>query len=85
MSAIERDCGVRDPDAAECKLGAGKFGAGGERRRHNGGGHVNRGQRLLGSLKLADEELAARHDQAGVERIGAVAERVERLRSPRAI
>ena len=45
-----------------------------------GSGHVNCCQRLLGGLDLADEELASRADQAGVERVGTIAERLERLR-----
>jgi hypothetical protein len=80
MSAIERDCGIRNPDAAEREFGAGKLGPSRERRRHNNGSHVKPGQRLLGSLKLSNEEMATRPDQAGVERIRVVAERVEHLR-----
>ena len=80
VGAAERGGGVRDPDAAERELGAGELGAGRERRRHAGGVDVDRGERLLGGLELADEELAARGDEAGVERVGAIAERVERLR-----
>ena len=38
VSAVERDRGVRDPDAAERELGAGELGPGRERRRHGGGG-----------------------------------------------
>ena len=80
MSAVESDRGVRDPDAAERELGAGELGPGCERRRRIGGGDVDCGERLLGGVEFADEELAARPDQAGVERVGAIAERGERLR-----
>jgi hypothetical protein len=41
---------------------------------------IHGGQRLLGGLQFADEELAARSNQAGVKRIGVVAEAIERLR-----
>ena len=81
VRAVERNRGVRDLNSAERELGAGELGPGRERRRHGGGGRVNRCQSLLGGLELADEELAPRSDQAGVERVGVIAERVERLRS----
>ena len=80
MGAAERGGGVRDPDAAERELGAGELGAGRERRRRAGGVDVDRGERLLGGLELADEELAAGADEAGVEGVRAIAQRIERLR-----
>ena len=80
VGAVERGRGVRHPDTAERELAAGELDPGCERRRRIGGGDVDRGERLLGGFELADEELAARPDQAGVERVGAIAERVERLR-----
>ena len=78
VSAVERDRGVRDPDAAERELGAGELGAGRERRRR-AGVDVDRGERLLGGLELADEELAAGADEAGLEGVCAIAQRIERL------
>ena len=80
MGAAERGGGVRDPDAAERELGAGELGAGRERRRRAGGVDVDRGERLLGGLELADEELTAGADEAGVESVRAIAQRIERPR-----
>ena len=68
------------PDAAERELGAGELGAGRERRRRAGGVDVDRGERLLGGLELADEEVAAGADEAGVESVRAIAQRIERPR-----
>jgi hypothetical protein len=79
MSAVERECGLRDSDVAEREFSTSKLGPGGERRRHVGGDKINCGQSFLGGLKLTDKELAACPDEAGVERIGAVTERVEHL------
>jgi len=78
VGAAERGGGIRDPDAAERELGAGELGAGHQRRRR--AGVVDRGERLLGGLELADEELAAGAEEAGVESVRAVAQRIERLR-----
>jgi len=80
VGAAERGGGVRDPDAAERELGAGELGAGRERRRRAGGVDVDRGERLLGGLELADEKLAAGADEAGVEGVRAIAQGVERPR-----
>ena len=79
MSAVERGCGVGDVDTAEREFGAGEFGAGEKGWRHGDGGHFHCGQRLLGSIQFADEELASGSDQAGVEGIGMIAEGVERF------
>jgi hypothetical protein len=79
VSAVERGCGVRDSDATKREFGARKFGPSHKRRGKGGGGPINRRQRVLRSLELADEELAARADQPGVKGIGVVAECVERL------
>ncbi len=78
MSATERGGGVDDADATERELGARELRAGGERRRRTAG--VDRGERLLGRIELAHEELAASADEAGVDRVRAIAERVERAR-----
>jgi hypothetical protein len=81
VSAVERECGLRNPDSAEREFGASEFGAsefGPSGKWRRSGGHIHSGQRLLGGCKFADEEQAARGNQAGVERIGAVAKRVER-------
>ena len=80
VGAAERGGGVPDPDAAERQLGAGELGAGRERRRRAGGGDVDRGERPLGGRELADEEMAAGADEAGVEGVRAIAQRIERLR-----
>jgi hypothetical protein len=79
MRAVKRDRSLPDSDAAEREFGAGELGPGRKRRRHGGRSHINRGQRPLGGLEFADEKLATRPDQAGVERVGGVAEPVERL------
>ena len=78
--AAERGGGVRDPDPAERDLGTGELGAGRERRRRAGRVDVDRGQRLLGGRELADEKLAAGADEAGVEGVRAIAQRIERPR-----
>jgi hypothetical protein len=76
VSAVERECGLRNPDSAEREFGAGEFDP--SRKCWGSGGHTLSGQRLLGGREFADKEQAARGDQAGVKRIGAVAERLER-------
>src|SRR5262249_56153110 len=80
LRAVKGDGGVRGRDAAESKLRTGELGPGREWRRYRVGGHIDRGQRLVGGLELADEELTTCPDQAGVKRIGVVAERHEPLR-----
>jgi hypothetical protein len=80
VGPAERGGGVPDPDAAEGQLGPGELGAGRERRRRAGGGDVDRGERPLGGLELADEELAAGADETGVESVHAIAQGIQRPR-----
>jgi hypothetical protein len=80
VGAAERGGGIRDPEAAKRELGAGELGAGRERRRRAGGVDVERRESPLGGLELADEELAAGADETSVERIRAIAQRIERPR-----
>ncbi len=81
VGAAERGRGIRDLDAAKRELGAGELGAGRDRRRRAPGVDIDRGERLLGGLELADEELAAGPEDAGVESVRAIAQRIERPRS----
>ncbi len=78
MGAAERGGGIRDPEAAKRELGAGELGAGRERRRRADG--VDHRERPLGGREVADEELAAGADEAGVEGVRAIAQGVERPR-----
>jgi hypothetical protein len=80
MCAIKRDCRFRDVNTTKREFGAGKFSTGSERGRSYSA-HVNSSQRLFSSVKFTHEELTARSKQTGVERIGAVTEGFERLRS----
>src|SRR5258705_42946 len=77
---LARGGGVRDGDAAERELGAGELGAGRERWRRASRGDADRAERPLGGRELADEELAAGDDEAGVEGVRAIAQRIERPR-----
>jgi hypothetical protein len=70
FSAIQYDRSVCGASAAQ-----GEFRARHERRRY--GCDLDRGEHPFGGVDFADEELAARVEQARVESIGVIAERNE--------
>ena len=81
LSTLERRCCIRNMHAAECKFSAREFSPGDKGRGNSVATHIHSGQRLFGGLKFADEQVAASADQAGVDCIGAVSERVQRFGS----
>ncbi len=76
VGTLDRGGRVRGPDATERELGAGKLGAGCERRRRPGG--VDGGEHPLGGREVADEELPSGPDEAREERVRVIAQRIER-------
>lgn len=80
VSAVECERSFRDSNPPEREFSTGEFGPGEKRRRHRRAGNVHRRKRPLSGLQFADQQMAARRNEAGVERIRAVTERVEHLR-----
>ena len=77
VGAIQRGRGVNDPDTTQRELSAGQLSPRCERRWRTG--DVDRGKCVIGGFELTDKKMAARCDEARVQRVGAIAERVERL------
>src|SRR5262245_55980740 len=80
VGTVERCRGLGDTNPAERKLSAGELGPGRERWRQ-GGIDVDVAKRVLGCRESTDEELAAGADEARVQSVRTITQRVERLRS----